>query len=130
MAYAVQSPQVVAPARPLSGFPQLQGWIQLSKTHTVGEIDDAVRALASMPYERVQAVNRDLLTVRLLLDQEEKPLDATPRTAGTGHTLAMKDLGALFDLPADLFMNSDGRAMDAREIRKPDSAPRRASRGS
>jgi len=126
MAQATQSPPVAAPSRPLSGFPQLQGWIQISKTHTVGEIDDAVRALASMPYERIQAVNRDLLTVRMLLEQDEQAIDATPRTAGTGHTLAMKDLAALFDLPDDLFRGSDGRAMDAREIRRPDSAPRRA----
>jgi tetratricopeptide (TPR) repeat protein len=123
MAHAVQSSQVVAPARPVPNFTQLQNWIQLSKTHRVGEADEAVRTLAGLPYSQIQAVDRDLFTLRLLFDGG-KPADISARPS-TGHALALRDLQALFDLPADVFVVG-ARALTDNEIRKPDSPPRRA----
>ena len=117
-----RSAQVVPPARPLPAFAQLQSWIQLSKTHRVGEVDNAVRTLATWPVAQIQGIDSDLRAVQSLIDQE-MPVVASALSAG--RTLTVKDLPALFDLPLDLFL-SQGQPMGTQAIRKPDSAPRQA----
>ena len=122
--------QVIPPAKPVPAFADLQNWIQLSKTHQVGRLDDAVRTLATWRRDQIQSVDRDLLVLQLLLDPSH-PDDAGVRTAG--RTLVIKDLSALFDLPNSLFMKRgelltprESEPLTPREIRKPDSAPRQA----
>jgi tetratricopeptide (TPR) repeat protein len=88
----------------------------------VGQLDDAVRAVAVLPADQLEAIDRDLLAVQMLFDPA-LPEDAGSRTAG--RTLMLKDVIALFDLPKDLFL-ADGVPMGAAQIRKADSAPRQA----
>ena len=114
--------QVVPPAKPLPAFTHFQNWIQLSKTHLVGQVDDAVRRLAAWRLDEVRAIDRDLEAVQFLLEDEHAD-DASARTGG--RALGLKDMAALFDLPSDLFV-ANGRPMTAAAIRKPDSAPRQA----
>lgn len=120
-----QSPQVVAPRRPVLVFAQLQNWIQLSKTHRIGEVDDAVRTLARWPYSEIERIDSDLLLLNLLLE-DPKAVDPIVRTPGVpARKMALGDLPALFDLSLELFV-ANGRPMGPADVLKPDSEPRQA----
>jgi hypothetical protein len=119
---APRSQHVIAPAKPMPAFAQLQNWIQLSKTHQIGEIDDAVRALGALSVADIRLIDRDLQALLLLLAHPGAE-EGTVRTAG--RTLAARDLAALFDLSADLF-HENGQPLDAAAILRPDSKPRQA----
>ena len=117
-----QSIRVSPVARPLPAFLDLQDWIQISKAHQVGQIDDAVRALAKLSRAQIQTIDDDLLAVGRLLDPDQ-PESAAQQVGG--RTLALTDISALFDLPKDTFLDQ-GRPLGPVAIRKPDSAPRQA----